>query len=114
MGREIPGSRYERPGMTGANQPRLGLFEDGLGLNRFFKSLRPSESLGQSQENEGCAQVAVFARGLTLFGAAACGLAVGLATLRVVTGAFSFPLSNAACCNCCCCCFAENAVAIEL
>src|ERR1700688_5078338 len=98
--------------MTGVNQPRLALL--GGGLNSFFKSLRPSESLGQSQENECSAQFSIFARGLT-FGAVACGLVTGLATLRVVTGAFSFPVSNAACCTCCCCCccccFAVNAAA---
>src|ERR1700737_5156739 len=80
-------------GNDGKNQLRLALpWEEP---NSFFKSLMPSESRGQSQENECFAQFATFVRGRISF-TAACGL-LGASTGR---GTFSF---KEACCSSCCC-----------
>jgi len=72
--------------------PALGLV---LGAtNSFFRSLRPSESRGQSQEKEPGAQFAVFARDLKSLAAAA-------RLLGAAAGTGTFSILNEVCCTCC-------------
>src|SRR4051794_32190048 len=80
--------------------------------NSLFRSLRPSEIRGQSQENALFAQLPALMRARASFGAAACCLS-GLAT---GTGTLAGSLFSETCCTCCCCCccLTVNAVAMVL
>src|SRR5436190_23935378 len=73
----------------------------------FFNSLMLSESRGHSQENECCAQFAVFVRDLKSFAAAR-----GLLGFSRGSGVFSVSVLKVACCNCSCCCLAVNSAAV--
>src|ERR1700728_2444357 len=78
-------------------QLRLGLLDEEPN-SAFFRSLMPSESRGQSQEKECCAQLAALRRLMSPAGAAACGLPM----LPVTGGAFSVSFFREACLSCCC------------
>src|SRR5258705_11556475 len=71
----------------------------------FFNSLMLSESRGHSQENECCAQFAVFVRDLKSFAAAR-----GLLGFSRGSGVFSVSVLKVACCNCSC--LAVNSAAV--
>src|SRR5258708_21253299 len=85
------------------NQLRFPLLEDEPN-SAFFRSLIPSDSRGQSQENESFAQLVAFMRDLISF--AAAGRLFGASA-----GRGTFSLVREACCSCCCC-FAVNAAAM--
>src|SRR2546429_9078617 len=73
----------------------------------FFNSLMLSESRGHSQENECCAQFAVFVRDLKSVAAAG-----GLLGFSRGNGVFSVSVLKVACCSCSCCCFAAYSAAV--
>src|SRR6266403_900148 len=113
-----PGSPERRSVATDAivcYRPASAFFLDAMsgflggGPNSaFFNSSMLSESRGHSQENEFCAQFAVFVRDLKSFAAAdALGFSRG-------NGVFSVSVRKVACCNCSCCCFAANSAAAAL
>src|SRR5213078_1839667 len=75
----------------------------------FFNSLMLSESRGHSQENECCAQFAVFVRDRKSVVAAG-----GLPGFSRGNGVFSVSVLNVVCCNSSCCCLAVSSAAAAL
>src|SRR5258706_14423090 len=100
-------------GSIACHRPASAFFLDAMsgflggGPNSaFFNSLILSESRGHSQENECCAQFAVFVRDLkSVVAAGGLGFSRG-------SGVFSVSVLKVACCSSCCCFAANSAAAV--
>src|SRR5439155_13879195 len=107
------GAFADPAGCAGLSQPlfldAISGFLGGGPNSAFFNSLMLSESRGHSQENECCAQFAVFVRDLKSLVAAG-----GLLGFSRGNGVFSVSVLKVACCNCSCCCFAVNSATAVL